>query len=141
MPKATQVLTAEPGLRPEAPVSQSRAGAAVTGRDLSTEDHSLPTHVPAPGPVPSREVSQQRSVSRKPVGDAPAAGPGQSVTTAIYSMSSVSSAIWSNHGKKATPRLESGPEMQNQPSPAEGEWVLLTFPADLRVLAERGGRR
>lgn len=143
-PKATQALTAQPGSWPEAPVSQSRAGAAVTGHDLGAEAHSLPTRVPAPGPVPSQEASQQRSVSRKPVGDTPVlALPGRSVTTAIYSTSSMSSATRSTRRKKAPPRLERRrpDEMQKRPWPAGGERRLLALPADLLVVAERGGRR
>lgn len=50
MPKVTQTLTAEPGLRPKPPASQR--GDDVTGCDLVTDDHSLPTCFPEPGPRP-----------------------------------------------------------------------------------------
>lgn len=79
----------------------------MTGRDLVMDDPSLPMHFPAPGPVPSREVSQH-TVSleslwatlqqRWPCLDE------VSLTTAIYSMCGAFQSNWRQEGNPAAGR-------------------------------------
>lgn len=102
--RVTQTLKAEPGLRPKKPVAQSRVGAAMTGRDLVMDDPSLPTHFPAPGPVPSREVSQH-TVSLESLWATlqqrwPCLGE-VSLITAIYRMCGAFQSNWRQDGNSA----------------------------------------